>query len=63
VSLDEIETRQINTRKRLVFYMPFFELPLCKPQMEDLQTILHLNAQRVSNTNTAEKKKKKKRNY
>ena len=42
VPLDKVEPRQVNARKRLVFNVPFLELPLREPQMKDLQAILHL---------------------
>jgi hypothetical protein len=40
--LDEVEIGQVNARKRLVFYVSFLELSFREPQMEDLQSILHL---------------------
>jgi hypothetical protein len=42
VPFDEVKLRQVNASKRLVFDVPFLELSLRKPQMEDLQSILHL---------------------
>ena len=40
--LDEIEPRQVNARKRLVLDVPLLELFLRKPQVENLQAVLHL---------------------
>ena len=42
VSLDEVEPRQVNARKRLVSYFPFLQLGFCESQTEDLQPVLHL---------------------
>jgi len=44
--LDEIEPRQVNARKRLVLDVPLFELFLRKPQVENLQPVLHLEIPR-----------------
>jgi len=43
VPLDEVEPRQVNARKRPVFYFPFFYLSICESQMEDLQPVFHLD--------------------
>ena len=40
--LDEIEPGQVNARKRLVLDVPLLELFLRKPQVENLQAVLHL---------------------
>lgn len=42
VRFDQVKLRQVNTGKRLVFDVPFLEFPLRKPQMQELQAILHL---------------------
>jgi hypothetical protein len=42
LSFDEVKPRQINASKRLAFDVPFLEFSLRKPQMEDLQAVLHL---------------------
>jgi len=42
VPFDEVKPRQVDTSKRLVFDVPFLELSLRKPQMEDLQAVLYL---------------------
>ena len=42
VPLDEVEPRQVDARKRPVFYFPFFYLRICKSQMEDLQPVFYL---------------------
>jgi myo-inositol catabolism protein IolC len=42
VPFDQLKPRQVNASKRLVFYVPFREFSLRKPQMEKLQAILHL---------------------
>lgn len=58
--LDEIEPRQVNARKCLVLDVPFFELFLRKPQMENLQAILHLEIPRQKRGlvhDTSQKKK------
>ena len=42
LAFDEVKPRQVNASKRPVFDMPFLEFSLRKPQMKDLQAILHL---------------------
>jgi hypothetical protein len=39
---DEVKPRQVNASKRPVFDVPFLEFSLRKPQMENLQAVLHL---------------------
>jgi len=41
VPLDEVQPRQVDARKWLVFYSPF-KLGICQSQMEDLQRVFHL---------------------
>lgn len=53
--LDEIEPSQVNARKRLVLDVPFFELPLRKPQMENLQPVLHLRHKKLQPSTRAKK--------
>jgi len=59
--LDEIEPGQVNTRKRLVLDVPLLELFLRKPQVENLQAVLHLEIpkqteRKVQSSNTRTKK-------
>ena len=41
VPLDEVQPRQVDTRKWLAFYSPF-KLGICQSQMEYLQRVFHL---------------------
>ena len=54
---DEVKPRQVNASKRPVLDMPFLELLLRKPQMENLKTVLHLLKKTERQFSTSSKRK------
>ena len=60
--LDEIEPRQVNARKRLVLDVPLFEFFLRKPQVENLQPVLHLEIPRKKESFSPRREHNKKNN-